>query len=104
MSTKDHHYEDLSNEIDIHTGGIQYNLQALALNGEDGEFLPKLVVSSKALVDKIPKLIELLEEIINGTVFQDARRLKEIVQETRSRMEMIINQAGNQVAMSRLSS
>ncbi len=49
-------------------------------------------------------MIELLEEIINGTVFQDARRLKEIVQETRSRMEMIINQAGNQVAMSRLSS
>ena len=104
MSTKDHHYEDLSNEIDIHTGGMNYNLQALALSGEDGEFLPKFVVSSKALVDKLPKLTALLEEIINGTVFQDARRLKEIIQETRSRMEMMINQAGHQVAMSRLSS
>lgn len=104
MSTKEHHYEDLSNEIDIHTGGMHYSLQALALNGKDGEFLPKLVVNSKALVGKVPELLALLEEIINGTVFQDARRLKEIIQETRSRMEMIINQAGNQVAMSRLSS
>ena len=104
ISTKNHHYEELSKEINIHTGGIEYSIQSLALNGKDGEFVPKFMIRSKALVDKLPKLMELLGELVNGTVFRDTKRLKEIIQEVRSRMEMMINQAGNMVALNRLSS
>ncbi|MGI6142020.1 MAG: insulinase family protein, partial [Caldicoprobacterales bacterium] len=104
ISTRNLHYEELAKEINIHTGGIDYSIQALALNGKDGEFIPKLLVRSKALVEKLPKLLELLNEVVNGTVFRDTVRLKEIIQETRSRMEMIINQSGNMMAMNRLSS
>ena len=63
-----------------------------------------MLVRSKALVDKLPRLLELLNEVITGTVFDDTRRLKEIIQEARSRMEMVINQSGNMMAMNRLSS
>jgi hypothetical protein len=34
---------------------LTYSIQALALNGKDGEFIPKLLVRSKALVDKLPR-------------------------------------------------
>ncbi|HHU77306.1 MAG TPA: insulinase family protein [Clostridiales bacterium] len=104
ISTENYHYEDLTKEINIHTGGIDYSVQSLALNGRDGEFVPKLLIRSKALVDKLPRLLELLGEVVTGTVFQDKRRLKEIIQENRSRMEMIINQSGHLMAMNRLSS
>ncbi len=104
ISTENYNYEELAKEINIYTGGIDYSIQALALNGKDGEYVPKLLVRSKALVDKLPKLLELLGEVIKGTVFDDTRRLKEIIQETRSRMEMVINQSGNMMAMNRLSS
>jgi Zn-dependent M16 (insulinase) family peptidase len=104
IGTGKYDYEELSKEINIHTGGIDYSIQALALNGKDGEFIPKLMVRAKALVDKLPKLMELLGEIVNGTQFRDTKRLKEIIQEGRSRMEMIINQSGHMMALNRLSS
>ena len=104
IGTENFSYEELTKEINIHTGGINYSMQGLALNGRDGEFVPKLLVRSKALIDKLPELLGLLKEIVTGSVFEDTRRLKEIVQETRSRLEMAINQAGNTMAMNRLSS
>ena len=84
IGTENFSYEELTKEINIHTGGINYSMQGLALNGRDGEFVPKLLVRSKALTDKLPELLGLLKEIVTGSVFEDTRRLKEIVQETRS--------------------
>ena len=104
VSTRNYSYEDLAKEINIHTGGINYDVLSLAQNGKDGEFLPKLLVRSKALTDKLPKLMELLQEVVTGSVFEDTGRLREIIQETRSRMEMYINQSGHLMAMNRLSS
>lgn len=104
ISTRNYHYEELSKEINIHTGGIDHSIQTLALNAKDGEFVPKFMIGAKALVEKLPKLMELLGELVNNTLFQDTKRLKEIVQESRSRMEMIINQSGHMMAMNRLSS
>jgi Zn-dependent M16 (insulinase) family peptidase len=104
ISTKKHHYEELANEINIHTGGIAYSIQALAFNGKDGDFLPKLLVRSKALIDKVPRLLELLNEVVNDSVFLDTKRLKDVIQEMRSRMEMTINQSGDMMALNRLSS
>jgi len=104
ISTGNYQYEELTKEINIHTGGIEFSIQSLAMNGKDGAFVPKLMVRSKALISKLPKLTELLGEIISTTVFQDKKRLKEIIQEVRSRMEMIINQSGHMMAMNRLSS
>lgn len=104
ISTKNLHYEDLSKEINIHTGGIDFANQAFALSGKDGAFVPKFVVKAKALVTKMPNLMQLLQELITETVFDDTKRLKEIIQEGRSRLEMGIYQQGHVMAISRLSS
>ncbi|HHY82556.1 MAG TPA: insulinase family protein [Clostridiales bacterium] len=104
ISTHNYQYEELAKEINIHTGGIEFSIQSLALNGKDGAFVPKFMIRSKALISKLPKLLELLGEIIKTTVYQDKKRLKEIIQEVRSRMEMIINHSGNMMALNRLSS
>ena len=104
INTKNYSYEELSNEINIHTGGIEYSIQSLALNAKDGEFKPKLLIQAKSLADKLPRLMELLCELVNETLYQDTGRLREIVQEVRSRMEMVINQSGNIIALNRVSS
>lgn len=104
IATKNYGYEDLSNEINIQTGGIAYSNQALALINSDTEFAGKFAIKSKALVEKLPDLIRLLNEIINETVYTDSKRLKEIIQEARSRMEMGITQSGHIIAYYRLSS
>jgi hypothetical protein len=102
IDTEQYSYEDLSNEINIHTGGIQYGLQAFGENGTDDQYYPKFIVNSKALVDKIPKLHSLINEMVTKTKFEDDKRLKEIIQETVSRLERRILSQGHAVVANRL--
>jgi len=102
VSTKRYGYGDLSNEINIHTGGISYRFETYGDKEDDTRYMPKFVVKSKSLVSKLPKLCKLLGEILGTTRYDEKKRLKEIVQETKSRIEMSIYEGGHLVAISRL--
>jgi Zn-dependent M16 (insulinase) family peptidase len=102
VGTKRYDYGDLSNEINIHTGGIAYRPETFGDKDDDSRYSPKFMIRSKALVSKLPKLCDLLGEILGTSRFEETKRLKEIVQETRSRIEMSIHEGGHLIAMSRL--
>lgn len=102
IGTEKYDYSDLSNEINIYTGGIGFSSATFIQNGTKGEYVPKFIVKSKALVDKVPKLLELLEEMLVRTSLDNKKRLKEIIQEMKSRLEMAIFDAGHIVAANRL--
>lgn len=102
ISTEQYSYSDLSNEVYINTGGINFYVDALTENRDCEKYYPKFVVKSKVLVDRLPRLFELLKEILEGSKFDDERRLKEIIQETRSQLEMRIFDRGHMVAAKRL--
>jgi len=104
IGTRKRGYEDLANEINIQTGGISFTNQAFPILGSDDDYAPRLIVKAKSLSGKLPELMRLTGEIINETVFDDARRLKEIIQEGRSRLEMGIYSQGHYMAMTRLNS
>lgn len=88
IGSSNYSYTDLSNEININTGGIEFLAGAFAEN--DSKYYPKLIVRSKVLVDKLSELFELVSEIIKNTKFDDKKRLREIVQEIKSGLEMKI--------------
>ncbi len=98
VATDKRSYEDLSQEINLHTGGINFNLRAFSAAYADERYYPKAVVSSKVMVEKLPRLMELLAELLSDSNFEDTSRLKEIIMEVRSRMEMGIIQAGHRIA------
>lgn len=102
INTKNYKYEDLSKDVDIYTGGIRYSAEAFSKNESVQEFYPKFVVKSKVLVENLPKLVELIEEIIKKSKFDDHNRIKEIIEETKSRMEMIIFASGHIVTANHL--
>ncbi|MCI1946049.1 insulinase family protein [Clostridium luticellarii] len=104
VSTENYYYEDLAKEINIYTGGINYSSQAFSENGNSREFYPKFIVKSKVLVNNLEKLISILKEIINYTKFDEKKRLKEIIQETKSRIEMTIFERGHVVVANHVSS
>jgi Zn-dependent M16 (insulinase) family peptidase len=104
VSTENYYYEDLAKEINIYTGGINYSSQAFSENGNSREFYPKFIVKSKVLVNNREKLISILKEIINYTKFDEKKRLKEIIQETKSRIEMTIFERGHVVVANHVSS
>lgn len=102
LNTDKYSYEDLVKELNIYTGGIRYSTAAYGKNGSWDEFIPKFSVKSKVLQGNIEKLLELLQEILTSTDFDNRKRLKEIVQETKSRMEMIMFDRGHIVAANHL--
>lgn len=101
ISTESLGYEELSNEINIHTGGIRFSGDAYAECGNSKVYHPKFVVRGKSLIEKLPRLMELTAEILSSSKFDDKKRLKELVQEMKSRMEMRMLQRGHTVAAKR---
>lgn len=102
VSTENYNYEELAKEININTGGIRNGSQAYSEKWDAERIYPKFIIKSKALVANIEKLMELLGEIIGHTKFDDYKRLKEIIQETKSRLEMIIFDRGHVFAANHL--
>lgn len=102
ISTEKYKYADLSNEVNIHTGGIHFSPETFGVREDDSVYYPKFVVKSKALIRKLPKLFELLGELLSHTRFDEKKRLREIIQEAKSRMEMSIYEQGHLIAAGRL--
>lgn len=104
VDTESHNYSDLSNEININTGGIYLAPQAYADVNKSFVVHKKMLVKAKALSHKIPEMMQLVAEIIGTSKFDDKARIKEIIQETKSRIEMTIFDRGHSVTANRLAS
>lgn len=102
VDTENYSYEDLSKEINLHTGGIGTSIRTFIESDNDKIYYPKFLVRSKALLNKSMYQMELLDEIINKSKFDDKKRLKEIIMETKSKLEMKIINEGNAVAAARV--
>lgn len=104
VSTEHYGYENLTKEINTHLGGFGASGQAFPQAGNDQDYFPKMVVRAKALVEKVDKLFALVEEMLLHTRFDEEKRLREVIQEVKSRMEFGIINRGNAVAARRVMS
>ncbi|MGL4451655.1 MAG: insulinase family protein [Sarcina sp.] len=101
-SSKKYTYEKLSNLININTGGVSYLPCSIADIKHDGEYKKLFDVSFKALNDKLPKVLEILEEILLDTNLDDEKRIKQIIEEKRSRVESSIFDAGHRIVSKKI--
>lgn len=104
IDTKKRPYSQLANEIYIHTGGIDFDVTCYDQKNSDELYHPKLIVKGKAIGDNITKMMELVSELITQSKIEDKKRIKELFQQMKSRIEMTIFDAGHSVAASRVSS
>ncbi len=88
VATENYSYADLASEIDLRTGGISFDLGAYAKVNEPMSFLPKLIIHSRSLINKLPDLFALIEEIILSSDFSDKERLRELAVQEKSGMEL----------------
>lgn len=101
VDTENYSYLEFTNEVNLHTGGLDTNVISFSVKGGTNEYLPKFEISTKVLYDKIPEAFRLIEEMIYRTKIEDYKRLKEIIDEVKSRMEMRFKSAGHSVAVNR---
>lgn len=104
VDTTETSYQDMTNKVNLNTGGVAFDLQTITSEGNADEFKPFLKVSAKAFARKLPVLMDILGEILTKTTFADKSRLQELMQKYRSDMEMEMLQSSVQVAISRLNS
>jgi hypothetical protein len=102
--TKSYDYVKLNNAIEIHTGGIDFDLDIYGNVDDPDDFSPKFSIKSRALETKTKETFDLIEEMALFTRFDEKQRLKEIVQSIKSKMEMDFMTVGHKVVSGRVMS
>jgi hypothetical protein len=101
VDTKHYSYRELFNEINIHTGGIKAVANTYTNAERMEEYKLTLEIRAKALYEKRDKALELMQEVILTSQFEDTKRLYEIIAESRSRMQGTMTGAGHLIAVLR---
>ncbi len=102
IGTEKYSFVELSNAMDIRTGGIAVNTGATPFVKPSKDYRYSLDITGKALYDDLGALTELIEEIMNHTVLDDYKRLKEIIGETKAGIQMRMQSTGNAVGVAEL--
>ncbi len=101
IDTEHYSYLELSNEINMHTGGISSDVASFGKKGSSSIYLPTFQMDVKVLYEEMDNAFDLLKEIISFTKFNDEKRLLEIIAEIKSRLQMHLNASGHSVAVDR---
>ena len=104
ISTEHYSYSDLTSEIHLNSGGVDFSVTSYPDLADLERFTGAFVASIRVLYDKLDFGFTILEEILNHSVFTDEKRLGEVIQETRSRAKMKLENAGHSTAVSRATS
>ena len=98
VNTENYSYGELFNEVNIHTGGIRFVVNTYTNADKMDEYKITLEVKAKTLYENRDKAMELMKEIILTSVYDDDKRLHEIIGEMKSRMQATMTSAGHSLA------
>lgn len=101
MDTDRYSFTELANEINIHTGGMSADINIYNYKDNSGGYSAKFEIKAKMFYHKLPQALELIEHMLHHTIFDNDKRLREIISESRSRMEMRMASKGHATAVDR---
>lgn len=103
VDTKNYAYDDLNNEINIHTGGIDTSPVCFHSLKKQGERSVSgyLSIQGKALYPKLSYVFSLMREIVMTSNLSDKKRIREILERKKGRMARMFTQAGHMTAATR---
>ncbi|MCM1065821.1 MAG: insulinase family protein [Eubacterium sp.] len=101
LDTEHFAYGDLFNEMNLVTGGMAAVNNAYSRVEDPDRYTLTMEVKTKVLYENIGRAIDLIGEILLTSDFTDAKRLKEILAEGKSRMQAQMISSGHMVAAGR---
>jgi Zn-dependent M16 (insulinase) family peptidase len=96
--TSSRDFVDLTQEIGIHTGGINCSFKASTVFAKRNTVKPQFIITAKALTAKVPKTIELITEILTDAALDNAERLTEVVNTAKAQLRRAIVPSGHRFA------
>lgn len=104
MDTEHYSYADLTSEIHLNSGGVDFSVASYGNLKEPEHFTGAFVASARVLYDRLDFGFGILEEILCRSFFGNEKRLREVLWETCSRAKMKLENAGHSTAVSRATS
>ncbi|MDD6038324.1 MAG: insulinase family protein [bacterium] len=98
MDTANYSYSELANEVNLYTGGISSAINIYADKKDNKKYDARYEVRMKVLQENLAKAMELVIEILCSTSLADDKRLREIISQVKSRLEMSMTTAGHSVS------
>ena len=104
VDTENYRYGDLTSEIYLNSGGVDFSVTSYGKLEKPGEFTGVFVAKAKVLYEKLDFAFGILAEILTRSKFDDAKRLGEILAENKSRARMRLEGASHSAAVARATS
>ena len=101
VGTASYSYLELNNEVNSVTGGINVSLGTTEDLHQENAYTAQFTIRMKALIPELEKGAELIREILYTSRFDDEKRLKEILSQTRSHLQLQLQTAGHAAAAGR---
>ncbi len=104
VDTAHYTYQELFDEILIHTGGISTGVSTYDNPAVSDGFTGHFGITMKAVYEKLDIGFDMIEEILFTSKIEDEKRLYEIIAQLKSRSQMRLQSAGHQAAVLRAAS
>jgi Zn-dependent M16 (insulinase) family peptidase len=101
IDTEKYSCAELTNEIKAKTGGISFNVNAITSKTSEDIYHPYLSVTTKALTGNAPDALNLVNQIINHSKFDDAERLLELIKKIKAQRQAGLQEAGSGLSINR---
>lgn len=98
VDTEKYSYGELFNEINIQTGGISTNVSVYSNSKDPDEYRVMFEACFKVLYENTTQAMNLLKEILFQSKLDNEKRLLEVINETKLRMQSSMTSAGHSVA------
>ncbi|MBR0164883.1 MAG: insulinase family protein [Lachnospiraceae bacterium] len=98
IDTKEHDYTSLAHEVNIHTGGLTGSVSTYSRSDDPGSLVRTFEIGVKVLKDELECGLRLVREILTSSDYTSEKRLKEILDEIKSRMQDDFADSGHQTA------
>lgn len=104
VDTEHYRYSDLTSEIYLNSGGMDFSVSSYQSVKTPGNFYGAFVAGAKVLYEKLDFAFGMLKEILITSNLEDEKRLGEILDETKSRARMRMENASHSAAVLRAAS
>ena len=103
IDTENYEYGQLFNEINVHTGGISTSMEMYSdvTKVKEKAYKATFEVKAKSLYNQLPVAFNMMQEIIMRSKLDDVKRLKEILDMKKSRLQMKFLSSGHITAVGR---
>jgi len=103
VDTENYSYADLSSEIFLNSGGVSFAMTSYPFVDKEG-FAGVFGASVRVLYEKLDFGFEILSEIFTKSKLDDEKRLREILNEVKSKGQMKLMGAGHTASVARATS